>query len=83
MTADLLAVVREAGGSLNFDFLRYLVTRFEPHDGPQTQIVGFLRSCSATGADRAYGEIDCSVGRRLDQANALRSGTREFQPRHL
>lgn len=44
MTADLLAVVREAGGSLNFDFLRYLVTRFEPHDGPQTQIVGFLRS---------------------------------------
>ncbi|MDO6966016.1 plasmid partitioning protein RepA [Rhizobium alvei] len=44
MTSDLLNVVREAGGSLNFDFLRYLVTRFEPHDGPQTQIVGFLRS---------------------------------------
>ena len=44
MTADLLNVVREAGGTLNFDFLRYLVTRFEPHDGPQTQIVGFLRS---------------------------------------
>lgn len=44
MTSDLLGVVREAGGSLNFDFLRYLVTRFEPHDGPQNQIVGFLRS---------------------------------------
>lgn len=44
MTSDLLAVVREAGGTLNFDFLRYLVTRFEPHDGPQAQIVGFLRS---------------------------------------
>lgn len=44
MTADLLAVVREAGGSLNFDFMRYLVTRFEPSDGPQAQIVGFLRS---------------------------------------
>lgn len=44
MTSDLLGVVREAGGTLNFDFLRYLVTRFEPHDGPQTQIVGFLRS---------------------------------------
>lgn len=44
MTADLLSVVREAGGSLNFDFLRYLVTRYEPNDGPQTQIVGFLRS---------------------------------------
>jgi chromosome partitioning protein len=44
MTSDLLSVVREAGGTLNFDFLRYLVTRFEPHDGPQTQIIGFLRS---------------------------------------
>lgn len=44
MTSDLLSVVREAGGELKFDFLRYLITRFEPHDGPQTQIVGFLRS---------------------------------------
>jgi chromosome partitioning protein len=44
MTADLLAVVREAGGTLDFDFLRYLVTRFEPNDGPQAQIVGFMRS---------------------------------------
>ena len=43
MTSDLLGVVREAGGRLNFDFLRYLVTRYEPHDGPQAQIVGFLR----------------------------------------
>ena len=44
MTADLLSVVRHAGGTLNFDFMRYLVTRYEPNDGPQTQIVGFLRS---------------------------------------
>ncbi|RFC61986.1 plasmid partitioning protein RepA [Fulvimarina endophytica] len=44
MTSDLLAVVREAGAELNFDFLRYLVTRYEPHDGPQAQIAGFLRA---------------------------------------
>lgn len=44
MTSDLLAVVREAGGELNFDFLRYLVTRYEPNDGPQAQIAGFLRT---------------------------------------
>ncbi|AKI03429.1 plasmid partitioning protein RepA (plasmid) [Hoeflea sp. IMCC20628] len=43
MTSDLLAVVRDAGGELNFDFLRYLVTRYEPNDGPQTQITAFLR----------------------------------------
>ena len=44
MTSDLLSVVREAGGTMNFDFLRYLITRYEPNDGPQTQIAGFLRA---------------------------------------
>jgi chromosome partitioning protein len=44
MTADLLSVVRQAGGTLRYDFLRYLITRYEPQDGPQTQIVGFLRN---------------------------------------
>ena len=44
MTSNLLEVVREAGGNLEYDFLRYLVTRYEPNDGPQAQIVGLLRS---------------------------------------
>jgi chromosome partitioning protein len=44
MTADLLSVVREAGGNLQYDWLRYVITRYEPNDGPQTQIVAFLRS---------------------------------------
>ena len=47
MTSDLLSVVRESGGDLRFDFMRYFVTRYEPNDGPQTQIVGFLRSLFA------------------------------------
>jgi chromosome partitioning protein len=44
MTADLLEVVHKAGGALRLDFLRYLVTRYEPQDGPQAQVVGFLRN---------------------------------------
>ena len=44
MTSDLLSVVSEAGGELNFDFMRYLITRYEPNDGPQTQISAFLRA---------------------------------------
>lgn len=44
MTDDLLEVVREAGGRLQFDFYRYLVTRHEPQDGPQTKVVALLRS---------------------------------------
>jgi chromosome partitioning protein len=44
MTGDLLGVVHAAGGQLNLDFLRYLITRHEPQDGPQTQVVSFLRN---------------------------------------
>lgn len=44
MTSDLLSVVAKAGGDMNYDWMRYLVTRYEPSDGPQTQMVGFMRS---------------------------------------
>ncbi len=44
MTHDLLAVVGEAGGRLKYDFIRYLVTRYEPQDGPQTKVVALLRN---------------------------------------
>lgn len=44
MTSQLLAVVRKAGGNLDYDWMRYLVTRYEPNDGPQAQIVAFLRN---------------------------------------
>ncbi|MFJ7440806.1 plasmid partitioning protein RepA [Methylorubrum thiocyanatum] len=43
MASDLMRVVREAGGDLSHDFIRYVVTRHEPHDGPQSQIVALLR----------------------------------------
>jgi chromosome partitioning protein len=36
--------VAEAGGDMSHDWLRYLVTRYEPGDGPQNQMVGFMRS---------------------------------------
>jgi chromosome partitioning protein len=44
MTHDLLSVVKENGGRLDYDFIRYLVTRYEPQDGPQTKIVALLRN---------------------------------------
>jgi chromosome partitioning protein len=44
MTSDLLAVVENAGGSTEYDWMRYLVTRYEPNDGPQSQMAGFMRS---------------------------------------
>jgi chromosome partitioning protein len=44
MTSDLLSVVAKAGGNMNYDWMRYLVTRYEPGDAPQAQMVGFMRS---------------------------------------
>ena len=44
MTASLLDVVEQAGGDADYDFFRYVITRYEPSDGPQGQIVGLLRS---------------------------------------
>ncbi len=44
MASDMLSVVEEAGATLDYDFLRYIITRYEPSDGPQTQMVAFMRS---------------------------------------
>lgn len=44
MTAELLGTVADAGGNMRYDWMRYLVTRYEPGDGPQTQMVAFMRS---------------------------------------
>ena len=44
MASDLLGVVQESGGDLDYDFIRYVVTRYEPSDAPQAQMVGFMRS---------------------------------------
>jgi len=44
MTNDLLSVVGNLGGGLRYDFIRYLVTRYEPQDGPQTRVVALLRN---------------------------------------
>ncbi|AUH35659.1 plasmid partitioning protein RepA [Paracoccus tegillarcae] len=44
MTSNLLGVVAEAGADMDYDWLRYVVTRYEPGDGPQNQMVSFMRS---------------------------------------
>ena len=43
MKGQLLQVIENAGGDSQIDWFRYLVTRYEPNDAPQTQIVTFLR----------------------------------------
>lgn len=43
MSSSVLEVVRGHGYELNYDFIRYLISRFEPSDAPQAQMAAFLR----------------------------------------
>lgn len=44
MTSDIMSVIEEAGGRLEHDFIRYVITRHDPHDAPQVNVVALLRS---------------------------------------
>jgi chromosome partitioning protein len=43
MTSSMLDVVQEAGGKVRYDWIRYLITRYEPSDKPQADMVDFMR----------------------------------------
>jgi chromosome partitioning protein len=43
MMSDLIRVIEDAGAVLHQDFFHYLITRHNPHDQPQAQVVGMLR----------------------------------------
>lgn len=47
MTSDLLDEIAASGAEDRHKWMRYLITRFEPTDGPQNQMVAFLRSMFA------------------------------------
>lgn len=43
MMGDLISVLNESGAQLDQDFIRYLVTRHDPNDAPQSQVVAMMR----------------------------------------
>ena len=48
MMGSVLGELQKAGVNLQYDWMRYLITRFEPGDGPQVQMVEFMRSLFGT-----------------------------------
>lgn len=44
MLGGILESISDAGAEVRLKWFRYLVTRFEPTDGPQTQMVGFMQA---------------------------------------
>lgn len=44
MMGEVMGTLKRAGANMQLDWLRYLVTRYEPTDGPQSQMVAFMRA---------------------------------------
>ncbi|MGM4932865.1 plasmid partitioning protein RepA [Tardiphaga sp. 1201_B9_N1_1] len=47
MLGGILQSIKGAGAAVKLKWFRYLVTRFEPTDGPQAQMVGFMQAMFA------------------------------------
>lgn len=43
MMSDLISVIKAAGATLKQDFFQYVITRHDPNDQPQAQVVALLR----------------------------------------
>jgi chromosome partitioning protein len=44
MTVTMMRTVAKINSNIEYDWLRYLITRFEPTDGPQVQMVALMRA---------------------------------------
>jgi len=47
MLGNITRTIKRAGANVQMDWLRYLITRYEPSDVPQTQMLGFMQSMLA------------------------------------
>ncbi len=47
MLGNITKTIKQAGADVQMDWLRYLITRFEPSDVPQVQMLGFMQSMLA------------------------------------
>ncbi|MDI6029008.1 plasmid partitioning protein RepA [Corticibacterium sp. UT-5YL-CI-8] len=47
MLGGILKTIKGAGAEITLDWFRYLITRYEPTDIPQAQMVGFMQSMLA------------------------------------
>jgi chromosome partitioning protein len=47
MLGNITKTIKRAGATVQMDWLRYLITRYEPTDIPQVQMLGFMQSMLA------------------------------------
>jgi chromosome partitioning protein len=59
MLGNILKSIKKAGAHVRLDWLRYLITRYEPTDVPQAQMLGFMQSMLAEEILKSsYAQVD-------------------------
>ena len=79
MLGGILKTVKQAGARVKLDWFRYLITRYEPTDIPQAQMVGFMQSMLAEEIlTNPMLKSTAISDAGPDQADALRSRENEL-----
>ena len=72
MLGGIMGPVAEAGAEMRVEWFRYLVTRFEPTDIPQAQMVGFMQSMfRPANVAKSRSKIDGHLRRFDKEANLV------------
>ncbi len=71
MLGNILEPIRAAGAEVNLEWYRYLVTRYEPTDQPQAQMVAFADIVWRVYPQEPDGQINRCLRCRDHKANAL------------
>ena len=84
MLGGILKTVKHAGARVELDWFRYLITRYEPTDIPQAQMVGFMQSMLAEEIlTNPMLKSTAISDAGPDQADTLRGRENEFHPHDL
>lgn len=79
LASDLMAVVEQHAPEHTFDFIRFLITRYEATDQPQVQMAGFLRTVLGTAVLSTEFVKSTAIG---DAANT-KQPVFEIEPREV
>ena len=79
MLGSVMKSIKNAGAAVHIDWLRYLITRYEPTDVPQAQMLGFMQSMLAEDILRnPMLKSTAILRRRPDQADLVRGQRSNF-----
>ena len=72
MLGNITRTIKQVGARVQMDWLRYLITRYEPTDVPQAQMLGFMQSMLAEEiSEKPDAQVDSDLRRRANEADIV------------